>query len=57
MDEKQLDAMKFAVNEKANNANNLTFEYIGIDRDKVNFYQGQFQAYSEIYTMLCNIQT
>ena len=58
--DKELDAMIFAVNEKANNAgkemrnyvNNLS-EY-GIET--YNFHKGQYQAYTEIYSMLMNIK-
>ena len=55
MDDKQLDALKFAVNEKANQASTLMTTYAGNDKDKVNFYRGQYQAYNEIYSILSNI--
>jgi hypothetical protein len=58
MDNK-LDAIMFAVNEKAkeaykiineieNNSNNQRLDY--------QFQKGQFQAYSEVYTMLLNLK-
>lgn len=48
MDDRELDALMFAVNEKANMASSLMQRC----NTKHLFYKGQFMAYSEIYTML-----
>ena len=58
--DKELDAIMFAVNEKAEAARIEMSNYInnlsenGIE--KYNFNWGQYQAFSEVYTMLSNVQ-
>jgi hypothetical protein len=55
MDEKTLEATLFAVNEKAKDALTLMNQYKDdYNKDKYNFYYGQYLAYNEIYTMLNN---
>jgi hypothetical protein len=54
MDEKIIDSMKFAVNEKAERSLKLMNQYRN-DNDKFEFYHGQYLAFSEIYTMLSNV--
>lgn len=57
MDDKQLDALKFSVNEKTKTASALMNQYRDdYNKDKYNFYYGQYLAYTEIYSMLNNIQ-
>ena len=57
MDDKQLDALKFAINEKAETALVLMNQYRDdYNKDKYQFYYGQYLAYTEIYSMLNNIQ-
>ncbi len=51
--DKKLDAMMFAVNEKANNASKKMNEY-RCESEEFNFYKGQFQAYTELYSMMKN---
>jgi hypothetical protein len=57
---KELEAAMFAVNEKANTAytkmNDLRLRSITQELENYGFYKGQFQAYSEVYTMLNNIK-
>jgi hypothetical protein len=53
--DKELDALMFAVNEKANKSNEIMNQSTS-DIEEYNFHKGQFQAYSEVYTMLDNIR-
>jgi hypothetical protein len=52
MDEKIIDSIKFAINEKAETAGKLMNLYRGTDSAKFEFYRGQYLAYCEMYTML-----
>jgi hypothetical protein len=52
MTENELDALMFAINEKAMEAQIKVNEY----KHDFIFHKGQYQAYSEVYTMLTNIQ-
>jgi len=55
MDDNKLDAIKFSVNEKSKNALTLMNQYKDdYNKDKYNFYYGQYLAYIEIYSMLEN---
>jgi len=54
MDDNQLDAIKFAINEKAIQALESMNKYDGNDNDLYNFYKGQYLAYCETYSMLKN---
>ena len=54
MEDKTLDAIMFAVNEKANNASKLMEQYRNTNMVKCSFWLGQYQAFNEIYTMLNN---
>jgi hypothetical protein len=57
MDANQLDALKFSVNEKTKMASALMNQYRDdYNKNKYNFYYGQYLAYTEIYSMLNNIQ-
>ena len=56
MSENELDALMFAINEKAMQAQIKANE--NDDSAKIYmFHKGQYQAYSEVYTMLTNIKT
>ena len=58
--DKELDAVMFAVNEKANNAGKEMRNYVNVlseyGIEEYNFHKGQYQAYSEVYIMLDNIR-
>ena len=56
MEDKQLDAIKFAVNEKADGALKLMQYYAGTDREKTEFFRGQYLAFNEVYSLLTNVQ-
>jgi hypothetical protein len=53
MSENELNALMFAINEKAMQAQTKVNEY----KHDFMFYKGQYQAYTEVYTMLTNIKT
>jgi hypothetical protein len=55
MDEKIIDSIKFAINEKADMASKLMNLYRGTDSAKFEFYRGQYLAYCEMYSMLTNV--
>jgi len=51
-----IEAQKFAVNEKAKTALLLMNQYRDdYNKEKYNFYYGQYLAYNEVYSMLSNI--
>lgn len=52
MEDNKLDAIKFAIDEKAIHALELMNKYDGNDNDLYTFYRGQYLAYCEILSML-----
>ena len=54
MKDKTLDAIIFAVNEKANQSTQLMGLYFGTDPIKYQFYRGQYMAFNEICSLLNN---
>jgi len=57
MSENELDALMFAINEKAIQAQTKAYENEFESAKIYMFHKGQYQAYSEVYTMLTNIKT
>lgn len=53
--ETKLDAIKFAVNEKANQASKLMDQYSNNNKAKFDFYYGQYLAFNEIYSLLSHV--
>jgi hypothetical protein len=56
MDKKELDAIMFAVNEKANDAYKRYQGYLPdtFNRERTEFWKGQHKAFTEVYTLLSN---
>jgi len=57
MDDKERDALKFAVKEKVEMSLMLMNQYRDNNEIKYNFCYGQYLAYNEIFTMLNNVQS
>ena len=54
---KLIDLLKFHVNEKANNATTKKIRCCDENKtNRANFYQGQYMAFNEIYSMLLNLE-
>lgn len=54
---KLITLLKFTINEKANNA--TAQKQISIDENKsnrANYFQGQYMAFNEVYSLLINIE-
>ncbi len=49
-----MDAILFAVNEKAEEASQLMNLYKGGDHAIYEFYRGQYMAFNEVYSLLKN---
>jgi hypothetical protein len=49
-----LELLKRAANEKANEATVLRYKYPEPENQK--FYQGRYMAFSEMYSLLCNLE-
>jgi len=54
MEDNELDALKFAVNDKANSASKLMNQYRDNDKSKFDFYYGKYMALNEVYSLLKN---
>ena len=55
--DKQWDAILFAINQKAEQAQkSMNSNPIGATSLKHSFDKGQFQAFSEVYTMISNVK-
>lgn len=54
MDEKTIELLKFTVNEKANNATRMRHKR-NYDEEYDNFWKGQYMAFNEVYSLLCNL--
>lgn len=49
-----MDAIIFAINEKAYQASILMNQYSNTDKEKFEFYRGQYLAFIEVYSLLNN---
>lgn len=56
-EKKLLELLEFSVNEKANNATAQKQQCTDENKSlRANFFQGQFIAFSEVYTMIQNLK-
>jgi hypothetical protein len=49
-----LELLKQTVNEKANGATKLMYQQT--KKDKMSFWHGQYMAFNEMYSLLCNLE-